>query len=119
MECVVCLESFEDDELLWLLLKCSYVFYIECIDEWFFLYFICFLCCMSFKFMIEEFNVGVLVVGEVLRCIFEVQEELFGFVRFVYDEDIVFDENEVFEGKLSLEIFFNFFVCFLIFVGLN
>lgn len=119
MECAVCLESFEDDESLRLLPKCSHVFHTECIDEWFLSHSTCPLCRTSLKPTIEELNAGVPAVGEVSRRILEAQEELFGSARLAYDEDTVFDENEVFEGKLSSEIFPNLPVCLSTFVGLN
>uniref|UniRef100_A0A803KPC1 RING-type E3 ubiquitin transferase n=1 Tax=Chenopodium quinoa TaxID=63459 RepID=A0A803KPC1_CHEQI len=33
-ECVVCLEVFEENEMLRLLPKCGHVFQVDCIDTW-------------------------------------------------------------------------------------
>ena len=44
LECVVCLNQFEDDELLRLLPKCSHAFHPDCIDTWLFSHTTCLVC---------------------------------------------------------------------------
>lgn len=75
---------------------------------------------MSFKFIFDGIGVGVFEIGEVLRCIFDVQDEIFGFVRYVFDVDSFIFENEVFYGKWmfckqEVNIVFNQQVFFCVF----
>lgn len=44
LECVVCLNEFQDDETLRLIPKCSHVFHSECIDAWLFNHSTCPVC---------------------------------------------------------------------------
>lgn len=129
LECAVCLESFEEDESLRLLPKCSHVFHTECIDAWFLSHSTCPLCRTSLKPTTDELNAGVPAVGEVSRRILEAQEELFGSGRQGSDQDSIIDEDEVLHGKLmlckfslgnfTLEGSFIHLVCHSIVVGFN
>lgn len=44
VECVICIESFEDEDLVFVF-KCAYAFYDECCTYWFKIYVLCFICC--------------------------------------------------------------------------
>ena len=104
LECTVCLESFEEDESLRLLPKCSHVFHTECIDAWFISHSTCPLCRTSLKPTADELNAGVPAVGEVSRRLLEAQEELFGSARQESGRETIIDEDEVMDGKLSLGV---------------
>nr|XP_043610559.1 E3 ubiquitin-protein ligase ATL42-like [Erigeron canadensis] len=52
LECVVCLSSFEDSEVLRLLPKCRHAFHMKCIDEWLESHSTCPLC--RYKFNTSE-----------------------------------------------------------------
>ncbi|KAM7252600.1 hypothetical protein ACFE04_008109 [Oxalis oulophora] len=47
IECVICLEEFQDDDELRLLPKCDHMFHRDCIDNWFVRKVICPLCRME------------------------------------------------------------------------
>ncbi|KAM7275218.1 hypothetical protein ACFE04_017084 [Oxalis oulophora] len=47
IECVICLEEFQDDDALRLLPKCDHMFHRDCIDKWFARKVICSLCRME------------------------------------------------------------------------
>ncbi|KAG0569780.1 hypothetical protein KC19_6G116100 [Ceratodon purpureus] len=103
LECTVCLESFEEDESLRLLPKCSHVFHTECIDAWFISHSTCPLCRTSLKPTADELNAGVPAVGEVSRRLLEAQEELFGSARQESGRETIIDEDEVMDG-ISREV---------------
>ncbi|KZV29562.1 hypothetical protein F511_00840 [Dorcoceras hygrometricum] len=115
LECVVCLNKFEADEVLRLLPKCKHAFHVECVDTWLDAHSTCPLC----RYRVDPEDVLLLVDFHDSRSLFNNQETPSSVVNVVNPrisgrhssaaergrsmEIIVEDPGEVSRGRVSLD----------------